>query len=404
MVGTKGQTMSDVEPRMEHRRAGEDARRFAVLDAWRGVCAVMVVLLHAPISGPFAALGLVRHGWLFVDFFFVLSGFVIAHAYAHRLADREGLERFARSRIMRVYPLHVFMLLLFALFETALLLARGSEGGAFAGNSSPGSLVLNLLMLHGLGTVNGLGWNYPSWSISAELFAYLVFAVLATVAGRRSAALFAALAALSATGLALAVGHLDTTVAFGWLRCLFGFSCGVVLRTTIWSRSDKRADPRDRLFWTVAEIATVAAVGTFVAEAGATPASLAAPFVFAYAIFLFAHEGGAVSALLRRRLFAVLGMLSYSIYMTHAFVISRVINAGTLAESRLGLALTRTNAEGMKLFVPDPLVTAGVLAAILLATLAFSALTWRFVEVPGQRAGSLRRRANQVRPSRQQPA
>ena len=74
--------------------------RFHVLDGWRGVCALLVALFHVNAVGHFYGLPVVRNGLLFVDFFFVLSGFVITHAYAERVSFRptgEILLRFLRG-------------------------------------------------------------------------------------------------------------------------------------------------------------------------------------------------------------------------------------------------------------------------------------------------------------------
>jgi len=82
--------------------------RFASLDALRGVCAVCVALLHYVILLPnhFVGIHFFTHTWLFVDFFFVLSGFVISHAYFQRLDNTNELASFLIKRIGRLWPLH----------------------------------------------------------------------------------------------------------------------------------------------------------------------------------------------------------------------------------------------------------------------------------------------------------
>src|SRR5438128_7978147 len=90
-----------------------NAHRFEALDGWRGVCACFVILFHFHGYSPLYSSGLVRNSYLFVDFFFVLSGFVISWNYAHRLDTPAGVMRFLVLRLGRVYPLHVFMLLCF---------------------------------------------------------------------------------------------------------------------------------------------------------------------------------------------------------------------------------------------------------------------------------------------------
>ena len=81
--------------------------RYAALDSLRGVCALFVCLFHFRANGPIATLEFVRGSWLFVDFFFVLSGFVIAANYRERLVAGAFLRGFVILRFGRVYPLHL---------------------------------------------------------------------------------------------------------------------------------------------------------------------------------------------------------------------------------------------------------------------------------------------------------
>ena len=72
--------------------------RFEVLDAWRGIAALMVAVFHFNALHHAAYMPFVRNSYLFVDFFFVLSGFVIAHAYAERLTSGEAIVVFVIDR------------------------------------------------------------------------------------------------------------------------------------------------------------------------------------------------------------------------------------------------------------------------------------------------------------------
>ena len=120
--------------------------QFAALDGWRGICALMVCVFHfnhearwAPGDNAF-----VHGGYLFVDFFFVLSGFVITHSYGERITDRGELGRFMLRRFGRVWPLHAVVLMAWVGLEVAALAARPFVGhfaqAPFTGNNSPAAL------------------------------------------------------------------------------------------------------------------------------------------------------------------------------------------------------------------------------------------------------------------------
>jgi peptidoglycan/LPS O-acetylase OafA/YrhL len=78
---------------------------FAALDSWRGIAAIAVALLHCPAYGYVYSLPFVRHSGLFVDFFFVLSGFVIAYNYGDQVRNLKDVFLFMQRRFARLWPL-----------------------------------------------------------------------------------------------------------------------------------------------------------------------------------------------------------------------------------------------------------------------------------------------------------
>ncbi|TPK75999.1 acyltransferase [Mesorhizobium sp. B2-4-18] len=366
--------------------------RFRVLDSWRGICALLVALFHFPTASTVSQSSFIGSSYLFVDFFFVLSGFVIASSYADRLGRTQEVCRFALVRFGRIYPLHLVMIAAFAAFELLRLVLpqlHGTGAAPFTGGFDLKSLAANLLLLQGVGFEDRLTWNAPSWSISAEFFAYLLFAGAVFVAGAR-AWIWLVAAAVTAPLflLGFSTHHMDVSYDFGFIRCLYGFSLGALLA---WFQHDSIAGARQvlaangpRMSWTVAEIVMVAVIALFVSLAGDNNAGIAAPLVFALALFLFAHEGGWISALLRTPFMLTLGALSYSIYMVHIFVQARLINVAGLVERKLGLGLV-----GDIVLRGEPATGFGAgwtgtvaIVVMLAATIAVSWVTWRLVEMP----------------------
>jgi peptidoglycan/LPS O-acetylase OafA/YrhL len=160
--------------------------RYRALDAWRGIAALGVVLFHAPFVGAVHTAAVVID-FGFVQLFFVLSGFVIAHAYGHRIAGPSDAARFIVRRFGRLYPLHIFTFgLMLALEVTKLAAMRvlhvGAGDPAFGPGAGWHSIATNVLLIHAVGFESEFTWNGPSWSISAELWTYLVFAAIALLA------------------------------------------------------------------------------------------------------------------------------------------------------------------------------------------------------------------------------
>ena len=372
---------------IESRVAGRnEIARFQSLDGWRGICAVMVVCFHAPVSGFAETSGLIRNAFLFVDFFFVLSGFVITHAFFESLRENRAFGRFFLARLFRVYPLHLAMLALYVVFELARLVFTG-PGEAFEGGTSLAGLVNSLLMLQSLGFLDSLTWNYPSWSISAELVAYLCFAAVVVTVPRLILPLSVLAVVVALPTIALVIGKMDASSHLGWLRCLAGFSVGVILRRAVWREGAATEAKRYRNSWSFAEAAVVLFVIVFVARLGGTDYAYAAPLVFGLALYVFAHEAGMISLALKSRPIAFLGLISYSIYMTHAFVIDRAHNAVSVAEKLTGLPLFVESSDRAELIGQYGWQGTLALVLIVAATIVFSAITYRLVEKPGMALG-----------------
>lgn len=88
----------------------ESNRRYLVLDGLRGIAAVLVVLYHVEVPNHFTHNSFTRHGYLAVDLFLILSGFVISAAYSRQIFDAKSAVEFYWLRFFRIYPLHITML------------------------------------------------------------------------------------------------------------------------------------------------------------------------------------------------------------------------------------------------------------------------------------------------------
>jgi len=357
--------------------------RFRALDAWRGICAGLVVLFHVPVLHSAKDWPAFANLQLGVDFFFVLSGFVISHAYQDRLASTSEARGFIVSRFRRLWPMHVVVLAAFVALEFAKLAyasanpAFGVEAAPFSTGRSPLEILTNLAFLQSFGLHPGLSWNGPAWSIAVEFWTSVVFlAVVLWWPGARRETFLA-----MALGSALILALVSPTTLFvssdwGFVRCLFGFAVGCL----VYDLRLRYALPARLLG--VFEIGIAMIAFAFMALVPQGLLHLLAPLVFGVLVFVFSFEGGPTSVLLKTRVPQALGRWSFAIYMTHAFLFQILRTGGTFLDSKLGLGR-------MVMHNGDKLVTIGatwqavaMLVVIPLVVVAVGAFFHRFVEVP----------------------
>jgi peptidoglycan/LPS O-acetylase OafA/YrhL len=378
--------------------------RFRALDGWRGICALLVAAHHLEVHGFLYWQPLVRNAWLFVDFFFVLSGFVIAHAYGETLSNGAGFRVFVIRRFGRLWPLHAAVLVALVAIEFShLVLQHGhpiaGEHVAFTFSRSPFAILTNLFLVQALGFHPFDTWNGPAWSISGEFCTYLVFAALCAIVPKRPQRLLASLA-LAFAAVAILVGFSDYGMreTFRWAlpRCIFGFFLGT-LTYEAWRRGAMK-----RVAGTWLEAAAVAFVVAFVTYVpGHAALEYLAPPLFCLVVLVFAGDSGLFSRLLAMRATAALGRWSYSIYMVHTLILVAGFSAARMAELQFDVHwLSRLPNGEAAVAAHGAVVTLVLYFAYLAIVIGSAAFTWRFVELPGQRffGNIARRRTVQAQP------
>ena len=284
--------------------AGE---RIEALTALRGLAALAVLIVHSLTAtfGGADGIGpslLPRRGYLAVDLFFVLSGFVLMHVYGDTFSKGFTVERYAGflwARIARIYPVHLFAILL-------LLRFYGMNG-----DYSGWSLVMSLLLLNGPWLDHG-SWNGFSWSVSAEWHAYLLFPLIVLL-GRRRFLFFTICPAMLIALAALSGWRFDgATLTYGLPvlgRSLPEFALGVAvyhLYAVGWARDIWRSD---RTFVVVCSLIVVLAM--------LWPTDIMIILLFPVLLLASASNGGRARSVLELKPLVFLGDISYSLYMTH---------------------------------------------------------------------------------------
>lgn len=365
-----------------HRRVATEAKRFAALDGLRGVCALAVVLFHLRITGSIAEIPFFRHSDKFVEFFFVLSGFVIAHSVLSK--GKLRLPAFVSARLFRIAPLHLATLLAFVALEVILLAlhAKGISVGRapFSGNTALSELVPNALMIQSWSSAfTSQSFNTPSWSISVEFAMYLAFAALALLPAALRTYAWGTLVVLGVASIAWGLPVLTPELTRGVL-CFFSGCLVYLLHNRLAPFVENRAP-----LLTVVE---TLCVGALVVLLSATePQLFLVVPLFCVMVFTFAFEKGVVSRALLTGTVRLTGRLSFSIYMTH-YLIIRVLTFGLLAlEVVTGRAFTSWATGERLLSVGGPVQANLLVVAVVSIVLAVSYLSHRFIELKGQAVG-----------------
>ena len=313
--------------------------RFVSLDAGRGVGAFSVVLWHwshffdqgvHPSAGevstrPFSVVfyWLYSYGWMGVEFFFALSGFIFFHYYYGLIHDRRiGAGEFFKRRFARLYPLHGLTLLIVIVLQEVY---RQQHGSNFVYPPGTAADLFQAVTLTSHWWPNQeFFFNGPSWSISVECFLYAVFFVCAKFAGNRRVRVFLA---LSAIGLALSFLHwpIGQGMVSFFSGALVGLGLGLLVRSGWYLRA-----PRQVLLTVLAlgaavllGIAALPVLAGLLSRvvpaaprlAGVATGHLVVLLVFPYLVLLL----GLIETIrpVRARVLRFLGDCSYSIYLLH---------------------------------------------------------------------------------------
>ncbi|HVJ55880.1 MAG TPA: acyltransferase [Aliidongia sp.] len=301
--------------------------RFVILDFYRFLFAVAVAIDH------FQGFGAAQKAYLAVDFFFVLSGFVLCSAYAARSGRPEFFQSFMVDRIARLYPLHLAVLLVTLGLNVAFyILSKGQllENDWFYRDGRIYTFVLNLILAQGIGLTTAPSWNAPSWSISVELYVN-IFLALALVklprVGRMAAVASIALIAVVAYALLFnrlgSLEHMGENIGgflnAGLLRGFAGIALGMLCYIAF--EAAPKSLTGDRAVRSLAAATIFLAILTFALIAfGAGIHNLdfaLIPIIFFLILATALYEAASPMKPPLRSLFEKCGALSYAIYMIH---------------------------------------------------------------------------------------
>lgn len=307
-------------------------RRYEVLDGLRGVAALVVIWYHifeAFASSPYDQM--LNHGYLAVDFFFVLSGFVVGYAYDDRWG-KMTIGGFFKRRLIRLHP----MLVMGVLLGVVSFLVQGCT--TWSGEHSPLSMVMlsvlmALLMIPafpGQGAeVRGNGemfpLNGPSWSLFFEYIGNILYALALRRLSTKALGVVVALLGCSLVAFVMADGSGFGHLGVGWtmaeynfigglLRMSFAFSMGLLLQRTFTPRRVRGA------FWLCAAVLVTALVMPYAGDeslkwVNGLYDSICVVVLFPLIVWVAAS--GMTSDKFSTGLCNFLGEISYPLYIIH---------------------------------------------------------------------------------------
>ncbi len=296
-----------------------ESDKFLTLDFLRFIACLSVIFFHYRLDIQNEHLRMILDGLfgrseLFVDFFFILSGFIIAFVYISRLKGRVSYFKFMQKRVARLVPLHWLLLIAYiGLWQFSILLDMPVRN---PDRYDASCILPHALLIHAWGFCNKIAFNYVSWSISAEMGMYIITPILFFFARRFTHGLLVMSLGITAL-LALVFStpdhpYLEWSTGFSVARALPAFLLGIYLFKI-----------KDRLGWVpIPQILCWVFLGVFFSI------RFVYPDISLYVLLLLMYGAAfmAVSSDMNRpaphivQKFAWLGQLTYGAYMLHPLI------------------------------------------------------------------------------------
>ncbi|MDI1354991.1 MAG: acyltransferase [bacterium] len=353
----------------------------------RGLAALLVVAVHfngIVIHLPFSSTNMfLNKSYLMVDLFFIMSGFIILHNYGSEFKDLVGWRsylKYLRARFARIYPLHFFTFLILVII-IYFSLNPYLSGPLTTLINNPKAIITHLLLLQSFGFHEIYTWNVPSWSISAEWFAYLLFPFLTLFMARyKSFALFL----LTVLVIALYVlivyviprptspwdmpnNHdINVSYEFGYIRGLAGFTTGMLVY--------KFYQTKKLLHFLSQDWVGAACVFALIYTMSKGILDLFYIPLLSLVVLSLVANKSSINKVLMLRPLQYIGEISYSIYMWHYLLI---LNCVVPMLEKIGF-----DYKGPGTINPPPHQGIALCIIFLLLVIFISSLTYEYIEKP----------------------
>lgn len=301
----------------------------------------MIVIHHFPIAlapawgkALLTKTQLVDNSYLWVDFFFILSGFLMTHTYQSSFRNNihwKDYKKFIFARFIRLYPLHFLLLFLFVVFEIFNLanyqyisinkpqyLSVFQE--PFSGRKDINAIFINLFMLQGFDYTRfplfdiKTFWNQPAWSISTQWLIYLIlpFLILGLLRKGKITNFIVYILSLLSIILVIHFGKITHLGIPGLIRCVSEGVAGIITYQIF-------QNTQYRKFFSKSWISVASFISMIFIMHTGFRLVLIVP-VFSFLILSISSHRSWITNLLSSQFLLFLGKISYSIYISHWFI------------------------------------------------------------------------------------
>ncbi|MHC5758415.1 acyltransferase family protein [Nostoc sp.] len=360
------------------------------LTSLRGIAALFVVIHHfsyytLPKTGSILSTysDFFKNGYLWVDFFFILSGFIMTHVYVGDFSLKVNLSNYRSyllSRFARIYPLHIFILSLFVGLEIIKIFLLHTS--AFTGKFNLTALFANIFLLQAF-DLNcpplfwcDTYWNEPAWSISVEFVIYCIFPFLLLFLLKNSPKKDLIIYSFTLLSILLIIaftrGNLDSIIGIPSIaRC--GLECVLgIITYKVYYRGNYKKYFNLNLLAIIAITWIILIMNYYWSYWRSLHDWLVLPAFCLLTLALSVNNNSVISKFLSSQVILYLGTISYSIYMVHWFL-QELLKIFWLYEFH--------NAFGKEFTEYETLTSLGLFLMIVLLT---ASLIYRFVEVPAR--------------------
>ena len=349
-------------------------KKLEALETYRAFAALMIAALHFELDTPIVDHALARGS--FVHFFFTLSGFVIYYNYHDKFLNIFDLKNFIKKRFLRLFPLHLFFLIIFLFIE----IARYFVGTKFGITSSVEpfeknnlyAFVSNIFLLQTFLDQNT--FNGPSWSISAEFYTYLLFGLMILL---RIKVVFFLLILILILIFRQSYGPEfgPQTTYFSFIDCIYCFLIGSIFCELYFKIKNLNFYKN---FTSILVVLSILLVLFSIIDFEGNERYLR-PFFFGILILFSSNlnKNSFLGKIICNSFFVFLGKISYSIYLSHVFIfwstsqiLRFIFKVDTYIDSKTGISKLDLD-----------IFYSSFLAIILyILTILFSAATYKFIE------------------------